>query len=248
MSMYYDIADYGSMDGGRGKMALRVLGGVLLVGAVVTAIVLLAPRSKKEPERKAPVAQAVRFAVPRRLAHAHAVRPVERPAAPVRAATAQAMNAGEDFGDAMDMETMASSNSAPGGGDSSAHALSDSAYSMDPSMMTASSAGDDAGIEAYMPNHADMSSEEKDPSSGLPVFTTSKLQRSNQLGSYGQHGFLRKVSDSMTGARSNIGKSHCSPVEREEGMRKRRAQLEAARAGGDEDVVLWNQGEFSMDV
>lgn len=130
----------------------------------------------------------------------------------------------------------------------SATAFIDNVYAQDAQTMTPNTAGDMGGIQAFLPNDAEMTKDGKDPLTGLPVFTTNTLRRSNILGGHGQHGYLRQVQEPMTGSKriGRFTKLTCDPREQLESMDKRRAQYNAARVeSGQEDPVIFMMGEFA---
>ena len=140
---------------------------------------------------------------------------------------------------------MNESSSASGGVVASQY--SDSSYTMDPGVMTASSATDIQGVETFMPMMTDGVGSEKgpvDPSTGLPLFTTGKLVRSQMLGGHGAGSFLRKQQDPLSGYK-RLGKNMCGAQNARRDMATRRVQFNAARlASSDGDPVLFNTSEF----
>jgi hypothetical protein len=130
----------------------------------------------------------------------------------------------------------------------SATAFIDNVYAQDAQTMTPNTAGDMGGIQAFLPNDAEMTKDGKDPLTGLPVFTTNSLRRSNILGGHGAQGYLRPVQEPMTGSKriGRFTKLTCDPREQLESMDKRRAQYNAARVeSGQEDPVIFGMGEFA---
>jgi len=135
----------------------------------------------------------------------------------------------------------------------SANAYSDGNYCMDPGMMTPSTVTDIKGLQTFMPymgggvGGADPDGP-VDSSTGLPLFTTGKLIRSQLLGGHGAGSFLRPVQDPLSGS-SKIGRYMypCKGTEqRREDFDIRRKQFNAARLesnGGD--PVIFGNGEFS---
>ena len=130
----------------------------------------------------------------------------------------------------------------------SATAFSDNVYAQDAQNMTPNTAGDMGGIQAFLPNDAEMTKDGKDPLTGLPVFTTNTLRRSNILGGHGAEGYLRQVQEPMTGSKrlGKYTKLTCDSREQLDSMNKRRAQYNAARVeSGTEDPVIFMMGEFT---
>lgn len=123
----------------------------------------------------------------------------------------------------------------------------DSNYEMDPGMMTTSSTTDIQGVETFMPNMSGGVGTENgpiDPSTGLPLFTTGKLVRSQMLGGYGAGSFLRQVQDPLAGYK-RLGRNMCGAQNARKDLANRRTQFNAARlADPDGDPVLFNTSEF----
>ena len=112
-------------------------------------------------------------------------------------------------------------------------------YTQDPSMMTPSTGMDSLGIEAYMPSEKGATKDGLDPNTGLPVFSTQKLLRSNQLSSRGMHGFLRQVQDPYTGYKKLGRRMFTCSQQYEADVNRRREQFNKARMSG-QDPVLFN--------
>ncbi|MCH9716167.1 MAG: hypothetical protein K0U52_03680 [Gammaproteobacteria bacterium] len=134
----------------------------------------------------------------------------------------------------------------------SANPYANGNYLMDPGMMTPSTMSDIKGLQTFMPymgggvgNAA--SDGPVDPATGLPLFTTGKLVRSQLLGGVGQGSFLRQVQDPLSGS-AKIGRYMypCRGTEqRRDDFEVRRKQFNAARLeSNDSDPVLFNLGEF----
>ena len=120
-----------------------------------------------------------------------------------------------------------------------------SAYNQDPATMTPNTYADGLGLDAYMPDVSNATPEGLDPQTGLPVFSTASLKRSNALSSYGANGFLRPVMDDTNGYKKTIGKRIQTCRYNDCDLDKRRNQFNAARLNsGGEDVVLFNQTDF----
>lgn len=128
-----------------------------------------------------------------------------------------------------------------------ASAYTDSNYEMDPGMMTTSSTTDIQGVETFMPNMSGGVGTENgpiDPSTGLPLFTSGKLVRSQMLGGYGPGSFLRQVQDPLAGYK-RLGRNMCGAQNARRDLANRRTQFNAARlANPDGDPVLFNTSEF----
>jgi hypothetical protein len=129
----------------------------------------------------------------------------------------------------------------------SASEYSDNSYAMDPGMMTASSSTDIQGVETFMPMMSDgvgSSDGPVDPSTGLPLFTTGKLVRSQMLGGHGAGSFLRQQQDPLSGYK-RLGKNMCGAQNARRDLASRRVQFNAARLADPEgDPVLFNTSEF----
>lgn len=213
---------------------------------------------KKQPRVHNPVGRPVQRvranlggAPPRPVQH-HA--PTPSPPAPLPAAQLMAPTVLPNIDPSLDMiqtsnsvgeSEMNESSSASGGVVASQY--SDSSYTMDPGVMTASSATDIQGVETFMPMMTDGVGSEKgpvDPSTGLPLFTTGKLVRSQMLGGHGAGSFLRKQQDPLSGYK-RLGKNMCGAQNARRDMATRRVQFNAARlASSDGDPVLFNTSEF----
>jgi hypothetical protein len=128
--------------------------------------------------------------------------------------------------------------------DTSVSLFTSGLYAQDPASMTPNSGMESLGLDAYMPDDSSATADGKDPQTGLPVFTTGRLKRSNELSSRGMHGFLRMVQDPLTGYKK-LGKRmfQCSQ-QYEADIDKRRKQFNAARVNG-EDPVLFNESDFA---
>ena len=120
-----------------------------------------------------------------------------------------------------------------------------SAYNQDPATMTPNTYADGLGLDAYMPDVSNATPEGLDPQTGLPVFSTASLKRSNELSSFGANGFLRPIMDDSLGYKKTIGKRIQTCRYNDCDLDKRRNQFNAARLNsGGEDVVLFNQTDF----
>ena len=142
----------------------------------------------------------------------------------------------------------------------SSNAYYDGNYCMDPGMMTPASMTDIQGLQTFMPymgggiggSHGNGDGGEPeglvDPATGLPLFTTGKLIRSQLLGGIGAGSFLRQVQDPLSGS-SKIGRSMypCKGTQqRREDWDIRRKQFNAARLEtNDGDPVLFNNSEWA---
>lgn len=129
---------------------------------------------------------------------------------------------------------------------------SDSNYLQDPGMMTPSTATDIKGLQTFMPYMGGGvgggdSDGPVDPNTGLPLFTTGKLVRSQLLGGIGAGSFLRQQQDPLSGYRKNVGRLMCGAQQGRIDIETRRKQFNASRLehGGDDDPVLFNVGEFA---
>lgn len=124
---------------------------------------------------------------------------------------------------------------------------SDNSYTMDPGMMTASSTTDIQGVETFMPmmsGGVESKNGPVDPSTGLPLFTTGKLVRSQMLGGHGAGSFLRQQQDPLSGYK-RLGKNMCGAQNARRDLASRRAQFNAARLADPEgDPVLFQTSEF----
>lgn len=120
-----------------------------------------------------------------------------------------------------------------------------SAYFQDPATMTPNTYADGLGLDAYMPDVSNATPEGLDPQTGLPVFSTASLKRSNNLSSRGANGFLRPTMDDTQGYKKTIGKRIQTCRYNDCDLDKRRNQFNAARINSNgEDVVLFNQTDF----
>lgn len=130
-------------------------------------------------------------------------------------------------------------------------------YTQDPGMMTPSSATDIKGLQTFMPymgggvggeaHDGDMGGA-VDPNTGLPLFTSGKLIRSQLLGGHGAGSFLRQVQDPLTGYKKSVGKNLCGVQQTRRDLEVRRKQLNAARlANEDLDPVLFYMSDFSYN-
>lgn len=180
---------------------------------------------------------------------AHVAAPL--PAAPLMAATDMPVS-----GSALHMAVSASnsigdsemSHSTTESGGSSANPFETMSYSMDSGMLTPSSATDITGLETFMPAMGDgvgKSDGPVDPSTGLPLFTTGKLVRSQMLGGHGAGSFLRQQQDPLSGYK-RLGKNMCGSQNARRGLEVRRAQFNEARlADPNGDPVLFQTSEFA---
>jgi hypothetical protein len=139
------------------------------------------------------------------------------------------------------------SNSSSESGGTVTSEYSDGSYAMDPGMMTASSTTDIQGVDTFMPmmsGGVGSANGPIDPSTGLPLFTTGKLQRSQMLGGHGAGSFLRQQQDPLSGYK-RLGKNMCGAQNARHDLASRRVQFNAARlANPDADPVLFNTSEF----
>ena len=121
-------------------------------------------------------------------------------------------------------------------------------YAMDPGMMTPASTSDIQGMETFMPLMNDGVGKAHgpvDPSTGLPLFTTGKLVRSQMLGGHGAGSFLRKEQDPLSGYK-RLGKNMCGAQNARRDLAVRRAQFNKARlADPNGDPVLFQTSEFA---
>ena len=133
-------------------------------------------------------------------------------------------------------------------GSASVNQYTDKNYTMDPGMMTTSSTTDIQGIETFMPMMSGGVGGKDgpvDPSTGLPLFTTGKLVRSQMLGGHGAGSFLRQQQDPLAGYAKSVGRSMCGSQAARENIAARRTQFNAARlADPNGDPVLFNTSEF----
>lgn len=130
----------------------------------------------------------------------------------------------------------------------SANAYADFNYSMDPGVMSPSAASDIQGIQSFMPlmnDGVDHSTGPIDPTTGLPLLTTSKLVRSQMLGGHGAGSFLRQQQDPLSGYK-RLGKNMCGAQSARRDLALRRAQFNEARlADPTGDPVLFQSSEFA---
>lgn len=137
--------------------------------------------------------------------------------------------------------------------------FSDNNYLMDPAMMTPGGASDIMGLQTFMPymgggvgdndnqNNGEIGGP-VDPNTGLPLFTTGKLIRSQLLGGHGASSFLRQVQDPLSGYRKSVGKNLCGVQQARRDVEVRRKQLNAARLEHpDADPILFNTSDFAYN-
>ncbi len=117
-------------------------------------------------------------------------------------------------------------------------------YFQDPAQMTPNTYADGLGLDAYMPNVSNATPEGLDPQTGLPVFSTASLKRSNELSSRGLQGFLRPTIDDSQGYKHTIGRRACPSRYSDEMLQQRRNQFNAARVDSKDEPVLWNMSDF----
>ena len=133
-------------------------------------------------------------------------------------------------------------------GGNSSNSYMDSSYTMDQGMMTPPSETDIQGLETFMPMMSDgvgQANGPVDPSTGLPLFTTGKLMRSQLLGGHGAGSFLRQQQDPLSGY-SRLGKNMCGAQNARRDLAVRRAQFNEARlADPNGDPVLFQTSEFA---
>lgn len=133
-------------------------------------------------------------------------------------------------------------------GGNSSNTFVDTSYAMDPGMMTPGSTTDIQGLETFMPMMNDgvgKANGPVDPSTGLPLFTTGKLVRSQMLGGHGPGSFLRQQQDPLSGYK-RLGKNICGAQNARRDLSVRRAQFNEARlADPNGDPVLFNTSEFA---
>lgn len=132
-------------------------------------------------------------------------------------------------------------------GGASVNQFVDSSFTMDPGMMTSSSPTDIKGIETFMPlmeGGVQTKNGPVDPSTGLPLFTTNKLVRSQLLSGHGAGSFLRQEQDPLSGYK-RLGKNLCGSQVAREDLERRRSQFNAQRLKDpSDDVVIFNTSEF----
>ena len=136
-----------------------------------------------------------------------------------------------------------------GASSTSATAFDDSAYEQDSTRMTPDAPSDGAGIDGFMPKTDAADASGRDPQTNLPVFTTSKLKRSNVLGGHGPQSFLRPVQDPLAGYKrlGKVMRITSDPRDLISGLDKRRAQYNKARVeSGTEDPVLFMGSDWQM--
>ena len=119
-----------------------------------------------------------------------------------------------------------------------------SAYFQDPAQMTPNTYADGLGLEAYMPNVSNATPDGLDPQTGLPVFSTASLRRSNELSSRGLQGFLRPTMDDTQGYKHTVGKILQPGRYNECQVNNRRNQFNAARINSAEDPVLFGITDY----
>ena len=132
----------------------------------------------------------------------------------------------------------------------SSNPYSDGNYLQDPGMMTPSTTTDIKGLQTFMPymgGGVNADGKDVDPNTGLPLFTTNKLIRSQLLGGIGAGSFLRQQQDPLSGYGKTNGRLLCGTQRGRQDIEARRSQFNAARLerGGDNDPVLFNVGEFA---
>jgi hypothetical protein len=119
-----------------------------------------------------------------------------------------------------------------------------SAYFQDPAQMTPNTYADGLGLDAYMPDVSNATPDGLDPQTGLPVFSTASLRRSNELSSRGLQGFLRPTMDDTQGYKHTIGKILQPGRYNECQINNRRNQFNAARINSAEDPVLFGVTDY----
>lgn len=133
-------------------------------------------------------------------------------------------------------------------GGSASNDYMDHSYTMDPGMMSPSSSSDIKSLNTFMPSMNDGTTTGNgpvDPSTGLPLFTTGKLIRSQLLGGHGAGSFLRQQQDPLSGY-SRLGKNMCGAQNARRDLAVRRAQFNEARlADPSGDPVLFQTSEFA---
>ena len=141
--------------------------------------------------------------------------------------------------------SMASSSFGTQNGVASESPFEEAMYDQDPLTMTQETATDTQGIEQYLPDEGGITDKGIDPQTGLPVFTTSRLLRANQLDARGTGGYLQQVQDSLSGYRKVIGNTTglTNFVNIDRDLARRREQFNAARAECSEPV-LFNESDF----
>jgi len=125
--------------------------------------------------------------------------------------------------------------------DTTASPFLGSSYFQDPAEMTPNTYADGLGLDAYMPNVSNATPDGLDPQTGLPVFSTSSLRRSNLLSGRGVEGFLRPVVDDTQGYKRVVGKNMCPCIYNNGHLNERRNQYNAARLTSGIEPVLFYQ-------
>lgn len=207
------------------------------------------PQARRGPGRRYGVAN------PRATPHHEPLydQPAPMPAQQLTAPETMPPIAGEKYGvqtssyDQGDYNTNTATTEFQG---AAASSYSDSNYLQDPGMMTPSTATDIKGLQTFMPYMGGgVGSSEKDgpvdPETGLPLFTTGKLVRSQLLGGIGSGSFLRQQQDPLSGYRKNVGRLLCGAQRGRKDIEMRRKQFNAARLEGGGDPVIFNTGEFA---
>lgn len=156
----------------------------------------------------------------------------------------------------LNMEYMSNNNvssndlnySAPTYGSNSLSNFEHEHYRQSSSSMSASTDKDVKDISVFMPNINDAKKSDNgptDPSTGLPLFTSGKLTRSQLLGGHGMGSFLRKQQDPMSGYR-RLGNNLCGSLNSRRDLDMRRTQFNEARlADPNGDPVLFQTSEFA---
>lgn len=125
----------------------------------------------------------------------------------------------------------------------SANPFTDGSYIEDPTQVVPSA----TGLSSFMPNMADGGDDGSgsliDPTSGIPLFTVSKLIQANQMGSASSAGFLRRVQDPESGLRKTVGRNLTGTLNQRSDLDVRRKQFNADRLSnpdGSDGGVMWN--------
>lgn len=136
----------------------------------------------------------------------------------------------------------------------SMNAFMDDNYMMDPGVMTPATATDVKGLQTFMPFMGGGVGDDTqngefggpfDKATGLPLFTTGKLVRSQLLGGYGAGSFLRPVQDPLTGYKKTVGKTLCAGPLQGKDIEIRRKQINAERLlNKNADPILFNGSEY----
>lgn len=136
----------------------------------------------------------------------------------------------------------------------SMNAFMDDNYMMDPGVMTPATATDVKGLQTFMPFMGGGVGDDTqngefggpfDKATGLPLFTTGKLVRSQLLGGYGAGSFLRPVQDPLTGYKKTVGKTLCAGPLQAKDIEIRRKQINAERLlNKNADPILFNGSEY----